>query len=60
MPELPEVQTVVTSLRGRVVGARIAAVRLARADIVSPLGVDLAVLLLGRSIVAVDRRAIHS
>ena len=57
MPELPEVQTVVTSLRGRVVGARIATVRLARTDIVSPLGLDLAGLLVGRSIAGVDRRA---
>jgi len=57
MPELPEVQTVVTSLRRRVVGARIGAVRLGRTDIVSPLGVDLAGFLVGRSIAAIDRRA---
>jgi formamidopyrimidine-DNA glycosylase len=57
MPELPEVQTVVTSLRGRVTGARIAAVRLNRPDILSPPDTDLAALLVGRSIASVDRRA---
>jgi formamidopyrimidine-DNA glycosylase len=57
MPELPEVQTVVSSLRPRVTGSRVAAVRLHRTDIVSPAGVDLPSLLLGRTITTVDRRA---
>lgn len=57
MPELPEVQTVVTTLRPRVTGATLARVRLHRTDIVSPAGVDLPPLLTGRAITAVDRRA---
>jgi formamidopyrimidine-DNA glycosylase len=57
MPELPEVQTVVTSLRPRVTGATLAAVRLNRSDIVSPAGVDLQALLTGRAVASIDRRA---
>src|SRR5690349_1814949 len=57
MPELPEVQTVVTSLRPRVTGATVAGVRMNRTDIVSPGGVDLAPLLTGRTIASVERRA---
>jgi formamidopyrimidine-DNA glycosylase len=54
---LPEVQTVVTTLRPRVTGATLGAVRLNRTDIVSPAGVDLAPLLTGRAVASVDRRA---
>src|SRR5438445_7687548 len=57
MPELPEVQTVVTSLRSRVVGARVRGVTLNRADIVSPAGVDLVGYLTGRTLRSVERRA---
>ena len=57
MPELPEVQTVVTTLRPRVTGAKVAAVRLYRSDIVTPPGTDLASLLTGRCIALIDRRA---
>ncbi|HEY7115380.1 MAG TPA: bifunctional DNA-formamidopyrimidine glycosylase/DNA-(apurinic or apyrimidinic site) lyase [Tepidisphaeraceae bacterium] len=57
MPELPEVQTVVSTLRPRVTGSRIATVRLHRTDIVNPAGVDLPPLLRGRTITAVERRA---
>jgi formamidopyrimidine-DNA glycosylase len=57
MPELPEVQTVVSSLAPRVTGARIAKLHLFRIDIVSPAGLDLPPLLTGRTITAVDRRA---
>lgn len=57
MPELPEVQTVVSTLRPRVAGARVVGVRLNRTDIVTPTGVDLIQLVSGRTIVSVDRRA---
>ena len=57
MPELPEVQTVVSTLAPRVTGARVLRVQLNRTDIVSPMGVDLAGPLEGRTITAVDRRA---
>src|SRR3954451_2786698 len=57
MPELPEVQTVVSTLAPRVTGARLLRVQLNRTDIVSPTGIDLAGLLQGRTITAVDRRA---
>jgi formamidopyrimidine-DNA glycosylase len=57
MPELPEVQTVVSSLGPRVTGAKVVAVQLNRTDIVSPMGIDLASLLVGRTITGVERRA---
>jgi formamidopyrimidine-DNA glycosylase len=57
MPELPEVQTVVTTLRPRLTGAKITAVHLNRTDILSPADTDLAPLLTGRSITSIDRRA---
>jgi len=57
MPELPEVQTVVTTLQPRLVGERIRSIRLARTDILTPDGVDLPRLLTGRSIRSIDRRA---
>jgi formamidopyrimidine-DNA glycosylase len=57
MPELPEVQTVVSTLRPKVRGVRVGRVRLHRADIVSPAGTDLAPLLEGRAITDVERRA---
>jgi formamidopyrimidine-DNA glycosylase len=57
MPELPEVQTVVSTLRPRVSGMKIGRVRLNRTDIVSPAGTDLARRLEGRAITGVERRA---
>jgi formamidopyrimidine-DNA glycosylase len=57
MPELPEVQTVVSSLGPRVTGAKVVAVQLNRTDIVTPMGIDLALLLVGRTITGVERRA---
>ncbi len=57
MPELPEVETVVTTLRPRVSGQKIVAVTIHRTDIVSPKEIDLAHLLRGRTIVSVNRRA---
>jgi formamidopyrimidine-DNA glycosylase len=57
MPELPEVETVVTTLRPRITGATIAGAVLYRTDIITPAGIDLTSLLLGRQIISVDRRA---
>lgn len=57
MPELPEVQTVVTTLRQFVLNARITSAILLRTDICIPSGIDLPAKLTGRSISAIDRRA---
>ena len=56
MPELPEVQTVVDSLRPRLVGGAILGMPTLRADIVSPLGFDLPAHLAGRAISDLARR----
>jgi formamidopyrimidine-DNA glycosylase len=56
MPELPEVQTVVNTLRPRLLGQRINAVYLARADIVHPKSTRLASCLPGETIRSIDRR----
>lgn len=56
MPELPEVQTVVSSLRPRVLQRTIAGVDLRRADVVCPAGCDLAARLTGRTVGDVIRR----
>ena len=56
MPELPEVQTVVDTLRPAAVGRVVAAVRLHRADVLDPAGFDLAAAVAGRTVAAVDRR----
>ncbi len=56
MPELPEVQTVVTTLSPRVQGKRIARVLHVRADMVTPAGFDLATALGGRTIKSLSRR----
>ena len=56
MPELPEVETVVRTLRPRVLGARIRKVILARGDIVSPATIALQEVLAGRQITAIGRR----
>jgi formamidopyrimidine-DNA glycosylase len=56
MPELPEVQTVVTTLQPRVTGRRIRDVRLLRSDIVNPSGTDLAAAILGRRVGRISRR----
>jgi formamidopyrimidine-DNA glycosylase len=56
MPELPEVQTVVTTLSPRVVGRRIARVAHVRADMVTPTGFDLTKALQRRTIAEVTRR----
>ena len=56
MPELPEVQTVVDTLRPRVVGRTIARVRLVRKDIVTPANFDLACALSGQLVSSIERR----
>lgn len=56
MPELPEVQTVVNTLRPHVVGRRIVRVRLMRSDILSPAGTDLPSLLSGQTVADIARR----
>lgn len=56
MPELPEVQTIVNTLRPRVLGRRIEAVCVHRQDIVTPPGADLPGRLTGRVITRIDRR----
>jgi formamidopyrimidine-DNA glycosylase len=56
MPELPEVQTVVTSLNARILGRTIASAELVRTDILTPPGVPLPALLTGRRIAKIDRR----
>jgi len=57
MPELPEVETVVRTLAPALSGAAILSVPHARADMVEPLGHDLAASLKGRRIASVTRRA---
>lgn len=57
MPELPEVQTVVTGLRPKVIGRVIQRVQMNRTDIVSPAEIDLPPMLTGREITSVERRA---
>jgi formamidopyrimidine-DNA glycosylase len=56
MPELPEVQTVVDTLRPRLVGRRIVRVDLHRNDIVEPAGFDLPRQLTGRTVSQIARR----
>ena len=57
VPELPEVQTVVDTLRPRIVGRVLMRIEHLRGDIVAPAGIDLAGLLDGRRVVDVRRRA---
>ena len=56
MPELPEVQTVVDTLRPRLLGRRIVSIPTLRADIVTPTDLDLPAHLTGRSVVDLARR----
>ncbi len=56
MPELPEVQTVVLTLKPRVLGQTIRAVDLRRSDILCPKGLDLSACLVGRRIQSLQRR----
>lgn len=56
MPELPEVQTVVNTLRPVLIGRRLARVRLHRQDILTPPDIDLARKLENKGVTAIDRR----
>ena len=56
MPELPEVQTVVTTLAPKVVGRTIRAVTRLRPDVVTPPDADLHRLLVARTVESVSRR----
>jgi len=56
MPELPEVQTVVTTLRPKVVGRSIVGVVSVRQDIVTPPDLDVVRVLRGRTVRSVERR----
>ena len=56
MPELPEVETVVVTLRPKLVGQTIAGVVVHRPDIIAPAGLDLRAKLARQRIDAVDRR----
>lgn len=56
MPELPEVETVVRTLRPRLVGARIRAVRHLREDMVRAGSPDVRSVTRGETVWAVDRR----
>ncbi|MBV8780551.1 MAG: bifunctional DNA-formamidopyrimidine glycosylase/DNA-(apurinic or apyrimidinic site) lyase [Phycisphaerae bacterium] len=56
MPELPEVETIVHSLRPRLFGQRIRGLTLHRTDIVHPFGFDLAAALIGHRVTDLFRR----
>jgi formamidopyrimidine-DNA glycosylase len=56
MPELPEVQTVVTTLAPRVLGRQVRRVTHLRDDMVTPAGFDLRSALAGRTIASLARR----
>jgi formamidopyrimidine-DNA glycosylase len=56
MPELPEVQTVVDTLRPRLLGRSILGIPTIRQDIVLPAGFDLIGYLAGRSVTELTRR----
>ncbi len=57
MPELPEVQTVVTTLLPRLIRQPIVAVKLYRTDIVTPIDANLPLRLRNRTFTNVSRRA---
>jgi formamidopyrimidine-DNA glycosylase len=57
MPELPEVQTVVNTLRPRLLGRRIDCIVHLRPDIVTPPNTDMSAHLAGRTITNITRRA---
>jgi len=56
MPELPEVQTVVTTLRPKLIGRTISQVTVARQDILQPPEIDFSAMVNGRTIQSIDRR----
>ena len=56
MPELPEVETVVRTLRPVLLNRRLARIELTRTDIVTPAGCDLSERLRGRTVTDITRR----
>ncbi len=56
MPELPEVETVVVTLRPRVIGKAVIDVVVHRQDVITPIDLDFRNKLQGRTIIALDRR----
>lgn len=56
MPELPEVQTVVSTLQPLLTGRKFCEVALLRADILSPRGLDLEKRLKNQQVLAISRR----
>ena len=56
MPELPEVETVVRTLRPLLIGKVIGAARLERPDMLQPIGTDLPGHLLNRIVTEINRR----
>lgn len=56
MPELPEVETVVRTLRPRLLGRIVRSVHVHRPDILCPDGCNLESELAGRKVIAIDRR----
>jgi formamidopyrimidine-DNA glycosylase len=56
MPELPEVQTIISTLRPSLVGRALSNARLLRRDILRPDGIEFPALVNGRSVVDVSRR----
>ena len=57
MPELPEVETIVRSLRPSLLSRRIDRAQVNRTDIIDPPGIDFAALAKGRTIRNLSRRA---
>ena len=56
MPELPEVETVVRTLRPLLAGRTILRADLLRPDILTPSSLDLAAVLIGQTVLNVERR----
>ncbi|MGC4032735.1 MAG: bifunctional DNA-formamidopyrimidine glycosylase/DNA-(apurinic or apyrimidinic site) lyase [Tepidisphaeraceae bacterium] len=57
MPELPEVETVVRTLRPHLTGRSVMAIQHLRADMLRPAGFDLSTQIVGRPIAGIVRRA---
>jgi formamidopyrimidine-DNA glycosylase len=56
MPELPEVETIIRTLRPSLLNRKIDAARIIRQDVIRPKNTNLARNLTGRTITAIDRR----
>src|SRR4051794_27098582 len=56
MPELPEVETVVRTLRPKLIGRTLRSIDLKRTDILTPTAFNLIQALTNKSVRAIDRR----